>query len=69
VPSNVHPEESADVETTCVRRWRFDQLVAAGYTARDASAMARDPRIDLDLARRLVQRLGCPPELAARILT
>jgi hypothetical protein len=26
-------------------------------------------RIDLDFARRLVQRFGCPPEVAAKILT
>jgi hypothetical protein len=69
MPTDLHSEETEAAETVRVRRWRFDQLVKAGYAAQDASAIARDLRIDLDVARRLVQRLGCPPELAARILT
>jgi hypothetical protein len=69
VRTEFHSEETEAAESARVRRWRFDQLVAAGYTTWDASAMARDPRVDLDVARRLVERLGCPAELAARILT
>jgi hypothetical protein len=69
VRTDLYSEEAEAAESARVRRWRFDQLVAAGYAAPDASAMARDPRVDLDVARRLVQRLGCPAELAARILT
>jgi len=67
--ANLDVEDEQAAEALRVRRWRFDQLVAAGYAAREASSMARDPGIDLDVARRLVQRLGCPPELAARILS
>jgi hypothetical protein len=56
-------------ETLRVRRWRFEQLVGVGYAAQDASEIARNPAVDLERARRLVQCLGCPPELAARILS
>jgi len=51
-----------------VRDWRLEQLLAAGYPADDALRIARDSSIDLEQARRLA-RLGCPPELAVRILT
>jgi hypothetical protein len=56
-------------ETLCVRRWRFEQLVEAGYAVQDAFEIARNSAVDLERARRLVQCLGCPPELAARILS
>jgi hypothetical protein len=67
--SNSQCEASDPDETLHVRRWRFEQLVKAGYAPPDALEIARDPRIDLDFARRLVQRFDCPPEVAARILT
>jgi hypothetical protein len=69
VRSESEAEAIETAETLRVRRWRFDQLVEAGYPAQDASVIARNPAVDLELARRLVQRLGCPPELAARILS
>jgi hypothetical protein len=56
-------------ETLSVRRWRFEQLVEAGYTVQDASEIASNTAVDLEGARRLVQCLGCPPELAVRILS
>jgi hypothetical protein len=48
--------------------WRFEQLVQSGYPELYASMLASDRAVDLDLARRLVGRLACPPELAIRIL-
>jgi hypothetical protein len=63
-------EDAVDgTEALHVRRWRFEQLVEAGYAAQDASEIARNSAVDLERARRLVQCLGCPPELAARILS
>ena len=47
--------------------WRLDQLVRVGYATPDAVAIAGDSKIDLSLARRLVA-LGCPADLATRIL-
>lgn len=67
--SNSHGEASEPDDTMHVRRWRFEQLVKAGYAPPDALEIARDPRIDLDFARRLVQRFGCPPDVAAKILS
>jgi hypothetical protein len=68
VLSESAPEAYESAETVCVRLWRFEQLVGAGYSAQGATEMARNPAVDLELARRLVQRLGCPPDLARRIL-
>ena len=67
--SNSHSEASEPDEAQHLRRWRFEQLVQAGYAPPDALEIARNPRVDLDFARRLVQRFGCPPEVAAKILT
>jgi len=44
------------------------QLRVHGYAERVASVLAADLTVDLELARRLVSKLGCPPELAARIV-
>jgi hypothetical protein len=67
--SSFDSEAREQADTLEVRRWRFEQLVKAGYPPEDASEIAGDMRIDLDFARRLVQRFDCPPELAVRILT
>ena len=48
--------------------WRFDQLRAYRYPPRAAYLIARNKAIDLELARKLVASLGCPPALAARIV-
>ena len=60
-------EEELTGEALVVRRWRFDQLAGLGFALEAAAALARDARVDLAQARRLVE-LGCPLPLAARIL-
>jgi hypothetical protein len=67
--SNSDSEATERADTLEVRRWRFEQLVKVGYAPDDASEIAADLRIDLDFARRLVQRFGCPPDVAAKILS
>ena len=49
-----------------VRRWRFDQLLRAGYDIADAADVALRTDIDLRWAVSLVQR-GCPSATAVRI--
>jgi len=74
--TNMAPQDDSDEytadeigETTEERAvWRFDQFLRTGYPELLASMLASDRRVDLELARRLVARLACPPELAARIL-
>lgn len=51
-----------------VIKWRLDQLERAGWPDYLAGAIAQSRLIDLHLACDLVQRLGCPPKLAADIL-
>ena len=69
VQQHFDDDEIEAAETLRVRRWRFEQLVEAGYPAEEASEIARNPAVDLERARKLVQRLGCPPKLATRILS
>ena len=59
-------EEVGPVEIDYVRRWRFDELLRAGYDIADAAEVALRTDIDLHWAMRLVQR-GCPSATAARI--
>ena len=59
-------EEVGAVEIDHVRRWRFDELLRAGYDIADAADVALRTDIDLRWAVRLVQR-GCPSATAARI--
>lgn len=66
--AQTYEELAGTEEERAVWRWRFDQLVRHGYPELAASLLASDRRVDLELARRLVSRLACPPELAARIL-
>jgi len=47
--------------------WRRDQLAGSGFPSTLAAAIAGDPRYDVHLLIKLVER-GCPPDLAARIL-
>ena len=54
------------VEIDVIRRWRFDELLRAGYDIADAADVALRTDIDLHWAVRLVQR-GCPSATAARI--
>jgi len=54
-------------ETELIEAWRAEALERAGYGARDAAAIAARLDIDLHLATDLLQ-MGCPAELALRIL-
>jgi hypothetical protein len=54
-------------ETEGVLRWRFSQLLGAGYSADDALELAVHPEVDLHQATELRAR-GCPAETAMRIL-
>jgi hypothetical protein len=57
-----HHESEKDV----VRRWRFEELLRAGYDIADAAELALRTEIDLHWAVSLVQR-GCPSATATRI--
>jgi hypothetical protein len=48
--------------------WRRRRLIDAGFPHRLALSLAATPGIDLHALLELVDR-GCPPELAARILS
>jgi hypothetical protein len=58
--------EHHESETDVVRRWRFDELLRAGYDIADAAELALRTEIDLHWAMSLVQR-GCPSATATRI--
>ena len=53
-------------EEDVVRRWRFDELIRAGYDDEDAIELAFHLDVDLHSATELVRR-GCPSGTAARI--
>ena len=53
-------------EVDAVRRWRFDELVRAGYEDEDALELAFHLDVDLHVATNLVRR-GCPSSTAVRI--
>lgn len=53
-------------EVDVVRRWRFDELVRAGYEDEDALELAFYLDVDLHVAANLVRR-GCPSSTAVRI--
>ena len=55
------------VESDPVRRWRFEELVRAGYEPADAQDLSDRLEIDLHVAVDLVRR-GCHPRTAVRIL-
>lgn len=54
-------------EAAQVARWRFGQLLQAGYSIAEAVQIADRTDVDLHVARSLVQR-GCPTGTALRIL-
>jgi hypothetical protein len=56
-----------EVEAEEVLRWRFDELVRAGYEAGEAMVVASHVEVDLHLAVDLLRR-GCPTDTAVRIL-
>jgi hypothetical protein len=54
-------------ETGMIEAWRAEALTRAGYTTVDAALIASRHDIDLHLATDLL-RMGCPADLALRIL-
>lgn len=50
-----------------VLRWRFDELVRAGYSPEQALIVASHVGVDLHVATDLIRR-GCPEATALRIL-
>jgi hypothetical protein len=54
-------------EVDQVQRWRFDELVRAGYDIADALELAERRDVDLHLATDLLLR-GCPADTAVRIV-
>jgi hypothetical protein len=54
-------------EVEIILRWRFDELVRAGYDVGTALLLASHVEIDLHDASALVKR-GCPADTALRIL-
>lgn len=54
-------------QTRRVLVWRYEELVRAGYTEREAMILSDQAEVDLHRAIELVRR-GCPPKTAARIL-
>jgi hypothetical protein len=60
-------EQLGAVETEEVLRWRFDELVRAGYEPSNAMVLAAHIEVDLHQAIELVRR-GCPKPTALLIL-
>ena len=60
-------EIGAVAESEAILRWRFKQLLAAGYGDERASLLSARQDVDLHLATDLLAK-GCPPETAIRIL-
>jgi len=56
-----------DTELDKIERWRSEELERAGYGTRAAGRLAARHDIDLHFAIELLD-LGCPPELAIKIL-
>jgi hypothetical protein len=56
-----------ETEAEMILRWRFDELVRAGYDVGMALMLASHVEIDLHEATELVRR-GCPADTAVRIL-
>jgi hypothetical protein len=56
-----------DTEAEAILRWRFDELVRAGYDVGSALMLASHVEVDLHAATALVTQ-GCPPDTALRIL-
>ena len=56
-----------ETEAEMILRWRFDELVRAGYDVGTALMLASHVEIDLHDATELARR-GCPADTAVRIL-
>jgi hypothetical protein len=62
------PNEELTREELDLLAWRFEQLVGHGYEVDDAMQLARAKHVDLELARSLTTKQGCPSAVAMRIL-
>jgi hypothetical protein len=62
------PERAEPEELTRIQRWRFEELMRAGYALPDALELALRTDVDLHRAASLVQQ-GCPSEIAVRIVS
>jgi hypothetical protein len=62
------PNEELTREELDLLAWRFEQLVDHGYEVEDAMNIARAKYVDLERARWLTAKHGCPPAVAAQIL-
>jgi hypothetical protein len=60
-------DDLVDAEAREVQLWRYDEFVALGFEAEQALKLARARDVELSQGRRLAA-LGCPRELAFRIL-
>ena len=60
-------EELRTPKVEAVLRWRFEDLVRAGYDGGSALILASHVEVDLDDAVSLLAR-GCPPETALKII-
>lgn len=60
-------EELEAPEIEAVLRWRFEELLRAGYDAGGALILASHVEVDLHDATGLLAR-GCPPETAMQIV-
>jgi hypothetical protein len=60
-------EAMRSLEGDEVAGWRFEELLRAGYTENQSLILADRKDVELHLAVKLAQ-MGCPRELALRIL-
>ena len=58
-------EQQEAPEMEAVLRWRFEELVRAGYDPGSAMIIASNVEVDLHLATSLLAR-GCPPTSRCR---
>lgn len=58
----------ADGPAVDVSTWRLCRLLESGFAQDLAERLARTPAVDVHALLQLVDK-GCPPELAARILS
>ena len=63
LPEDEH--EAASEAAEALRRWRFEQLAALGFSYAESALLADGP-VDLGYMRRLIAS-GCPVETALRI--
>ena len=68
VPPGANAAAPGLVPRSDVEAWRLRRLVDAGFALPLALQLAATPGVDLHALLALVDR-GCPPELAARILS